>query len=1078
MSQKLNLFDFDYSLHWPPNQKYPLNLSSPHDRSVEHEVLKDLEGSDEFLIITGFTSLSYLIDLYYLHDYVPGKKVRVVLGFEPMVRQRKKWPRVKFSQAVAEFWLDRGISPLQSGGVIKLIEHIEKGDIEFRVSEKIHAKIYVGSEHATLGSSNFSKNGLTKQREANIRVCVCSDNTTEQQQYKDISLIAENFFVESDDYKAKILELLNLLLKATEWPEALARAIAELIEGDWIEQYPEAFRHLKDLELWPSQRIAIGQALQIIDTQGSVLIADPTGSGKTKLASSLQVSLINRRWIQGKGDKTNSLVICPPLIIENWNKEYEKMRFSQQSPLSNGILSYEASRKHEAALSKVKNCDIMIIDEAHNYLRPRSIRSLSIKNSLADCVMLVTATPINKKADDLLRLIELLDIDNLRDDELEEYKKLRRTGRTKQLRHYQQLSDYIKKFTVRRTKKQLNLLVEKDRESYTNSEGNLCKYPKHVCKVYNTGESDSDKEKAKQINELASKLAGLINLRKLLLPLDYNDDPDSKEKYIQNRLVTAKALAKYHIQSKMRSSRVALIEHVLGTSEAGNWFGFKPSKKNQTGDQISTLTSFIDSNKLPKTDFESELLPEVFKDLDAYKQACQNEILIYRRIAEIGKTLSNARELAKLDKISNLFKSHKLILAFDSTITTLDYLNHLIAERNYSFKPLVITGEKDKAKLEAKEIFGLGSQAENYLGLCSDSMAEGVNLQQASAIILLDMPSVLRIAEQRIGRLDRMDSPHQSIQAWWPNDSAEFALKTDRKLIRISFVTGHLIGSNLDLPEELLGKHMDETISADEMIKVFENTQDQSTNWDGIHDAFQPIRDLISGETAIIPEETYDYYKSIQATVRCKVSIVDSKDKFGFFAIRGTETRAPKWVFIDDKKQIEHELQNICEKLRETLPNVQKSEWSQEAYVLMQSFLMLLLQNELQLLPQKKKRAINLLFKLLDYYERKEKKPNSRKAIVFKLKKALEQDIFSEESIDYHRFADYWLSMIQPVLTDIRKKARTPKVISDLFGYYKKYPLSDQVLDDLYEHIPFIDKIDHRIAACIIGIGEPQMKQD
>ena len=50
-----------------------------------------------------------------------------------------------------------------------------------------------------------------------------------------------------------------------------------------------------------------------------------------------------------------------------------------------------------------------------------------------------------------------------------------------------------------------------------------------------------------------------------------------------------------------------------------------------------------------------------------------------------------------------------------------------------------------------------------------------------SAVVLLYLPAVVRIAEQRIGRIDRMNSPHDQVEIFFPDDHPEFALKTDRK---------------------------------------------------------------------------------------------------------------------------------------------------------------------------------------------------------------------------------------------------------------------------------------------------------
>src|SRR5690606_12587190 len=88
------LFDFDKELKplqiWPHNRDFPLNLKE-HDRNVETIVLEDLNYSSQFTIITGFTSLSYLIDIFGNNDYPKLQNVKIVLGFEPNPRGRKKY---------------------------------------------------------------------------------------------------------------------------------------------------------------------------------------------------------------------------------------------------------------------------------------------------------------------------------------------------------------------------------------------------------------------------------------------------------------------------------------------------------------------------------------------------------------------------------------------------------------------------------------------------------------------------------------------------------------------------------------------------------------------------------------------------------------------------------------------------------------------------------------------------------------------------------------------------------------------------------------------------------------------------
>src|SRR5450756_2919631 len=87
------------------------------------------------------------------------------------------------------------------------------------------------------------------------------------------------------------------------------------------------------------------------------------------------------------------------------------------------------------------------------------------------------------------------------------------------------------------------------------------------------------------------------------------------------------------------------------------------------------------------------------------------------------------------------------------------------------------------------------------IGLCSDAMNEGINLQGASAVVQLDMPTTLRVAEQRVGRIDRMDSVYDRIEVWWPNDGPAFATHANELLVARNAESSALLGSNLPIPD-------------------------------------------------------------------------------------------------------------------------------------------------------------------------------------------------------------------------------------------------------------------------------------
>ncbi|MFN0293121.1 phospholipase D family protein [Pedobacter helvus] len=188
-----------------------MNIKS-RSKTVESVVYPDIEASTEYIIVTGFTSLSNLIDLFGSKDFSNNKIVKILIGFEPNIKGRKRYQRLGLDKEIKDYWLKTGLSIMQGGAVMHLIEKINKGLIEFRFRDKLHAKIYVGDHYAILGSSNFSRNGLNTQEEANIRVKNSDENHQERNQYKDIKLIAESYYEESNPYNDKIIDLLKNLI--------------------------------------------------------------------------------------------------------------------------------------------------------------------------------------------------------------------------------------------------------------------------------------------------------------------------------------------------------------------------------------------------------------------------------------------------------------------------------------------------------------------------------------------------------------------------------------------------------------------------------------------------------------------------------------------------------------------------------------------------------------------------------------------------------------------------------------------------------------------------------------------------
>lgn len=947
--------DFE-SPRWPDHNSFPLNKKT--GRTVEDVIYHDIESSTDYIIVTGFTSLSNLVDYFGSIEFKQLENVRILIGFEPNIRGRRKYQAIKLDKEIKEYWVKKGLSIMSGGAIIRLIQKIDEGKVTFKYRDKLHAKLYVGDTYAVLGSSNFSKNGLTTQEEANIRVS--REDQTEQPQYNAIKLIAESYYEEAFPYNDKIKELLQNLIQQTSWQEALARAIAELLEGEWLAEYKDILEKLKSTNLWPTQWKGLAQAVSILQSQSNVLIADPTGAGKTKLSTSLVLALKHWLYQLGKNYSTESLVICPPLVVSKWRDEFRSLKKLDANQLSRGLLSNSHLKNKKLVEEALDIAKILTIDEAHNYLSATSNRTKLIKNNRADYKILVTATPISKKVEDVLRLIELLDLDNLSDENFERYKELVMKPQFRyQPQHITELRTFISQFTVRRTKKALNAEIHKEPDLYKNILGKTCEFPRQVERIYNTRESKEDIELVRQINDLASRIKGITYLTAFHKPQFEITNHESIRGYIEKRISSARALSIYMIRSALRSSNVALVEHIEGTEAAMDFFGFE-GKTKETGNKLQTIQGIINQNHIPKKYklFNDDFFPAWLNDKEEYMQACKDDLSLYKQISELAKKLSSKREQGKVEELIRISKKHRYVLAFDSTVITLYYLKHLFTSMHPGKTVFVASGsDKDKDSRQVMEMFNLTSTVDTEsIALCSDKMSESIDLQKASSVVLLDMPSVLRIVEQRIGRADRMDTLHKEIEIYWPKDSEEFSLKADKRLVETNAWVDQIYGSNFNVPEELKQKHFENVDTVSNMIEEYKDFIDKDESWTGVTDSFQPIIELKEGKNALIDEETYNAYKGIESSVKTRVSFMGSDKSWCFIALRGEKSRSPKWYFITDENTIHTEFPDVCQQLRNHITKASTGiEWNDEA---LKRYITIFKEKERDLLPHKKKERL------------------------------------------------------------------------------------------------------------------------
>lgn len=1069
--------------NWPDVDRFPFNFKSTH---VEDVVLKDLAASRSPLIITGFTSLDYIIDFIAALPQDTPNDIRLLIGSEPSPARRSEYSLKQKSlpQEVVDYWLNAGISLRLCYKIVLVIEMLEQGRLQSRYiadnHRKLHSKIYVGDEAITLGSSNFSYTGMQRQLEANVRFHF----QKEPKRYREAEQLAKNYWALGEDYNAELIKLLNQLLKVVSWQEALGRACGELLEGDWAQKYIKSHLAGSGHELWPSQKVGIAQAIWMIENVGSVLVADATGSGKTRMGAHLLRAVMDRIWSTGRVRKDITALVCPPgQVEESWSREAVSCGLSLET-LSHGRISRQQSDRHDDVMHAIRRAQSLAIDEAHNFLNPNSARTRGLLGNMADVVVMFTATPINKGVRDLLMIVDLLGADNLEDSALALFDRLAKRlgqqgGKFSTTREERiEMQKEVQRFTLRRTKVMLNAMVDQKPEAYCDDFGKMCRYPEHRSKTYQTEETDNDQIIAAKIRDLAGQIRGLVNLRSgIEIPETLQGIVD-EDAYIRGRLQGAKGLALYNLMSRLRSSRAALIEHLWGTDAASQKYKITDHIKNEeTGNVLERLHE--SAGQIRESSLK-EKLPSWLTDPEEHRQVVKEEISIYNLISQLVDQMTDRRERSKARRLAKLLEKHPLLIAFDSCLITLEVMKGLIEEECPHCEVIVATGEKESQKRKVNKLFALGSEEKNVIALCSDAMSEGLNLQQASSVMLLDMPSVIRIAEQRVGRVDRMNSPHKRIEVWWPKDSDAFSLKTDRKFFQRYTEVKEILGSNLTLPEDLIPEEIqgEGPSTAEEMIKQLEDMARKGQSWDGLRDAFQPVREMVDPEIGVVPKDVYDQVRHSKARVISTVSLVRSKKPWAFMAIAGAEHGAPKWILLDalHAEPLIH-LEDVASKLRELLSgDLEERSMDKKSSELIDKFLARVLETEMSLLPRKKQRALDEMQLVLAHYQKQaEESGNYERAEIIKAGLGLlEIPANEDERPDLDAVAEAWLDLIREAWYEklTQRKRFKPLRLKDIRRDLKNKPIASEKIIDAFSKIPAAQPIHTRVVSAIVGVPD------
>ncbi len=663
-------------------------------------------------------------------------------------------------------------------GVDRFIEWIRNRKLRIKAypSDRIHAKLYIMTFAETdrdtgrviTGSSNFTQAGFVDNLEFNVELKNRADY--------DFALAKFNeLWANSVDVSEKYVETIQTRtwLNQTITPyELYLKFLYEYFKdqlnltGETSSRYlPEDFKQLE------YQEQAVLNAKKILDEYGGVFISDVVGLGKTYISAMLAGQLDGR-----------TLVIAPPVLLDKNNPgSWYNIMSDFRVPFD-----YESIGKLDDLVKKgVEKYENIIVDEAHRF---RTESNVTYEKLAQVCrgkrVVLVTATPYNNSPKDILSQIKLFQsgkkstIPNL--PNLEAFfggleKKLTKLDRQRDHEEYiktvkenaREIREKVLKYLmVRRTRAEISLYFSGDLKRQK------LKFPEVEAPAPLFYELDEHEDAIfNKTIELITRSFHYARYTPMLYLKTKVDQLEAQSqlnmgKFMKILLVKRLESSFYAFKNSVGRFIHSYAQFILQYDRGRVYLSKKHSHKifelleNDDDEAIERLIDEGKAQEYKATDFLDSFRSDLQHDLDTL-----NEIRSLWSSIERDPKLH--RFLEELRKNKDL-RENKLII-FSESKETAEYLaGHIDA----AFKGAVLSynGSSGEAVRDTV-IDNFDARArhrkDDYRVLVStEVLSEGVNLHRANVVINYDIPWNPTRMMQRVGRINRVDTPFNRIHTF------------------------------------------------------------------------------------------------------------------------------------------------------------------------------------------------------------------------------------------------------------------------------------------------------------------------
>lgn len=394
--------------------------NSTEQQSVKEYLIDWCKVSKQMDIATGYLEIGGLLALD-MH-WQKLDKIRIILGNE--MTKRTKDVIDKIVEALLSHFNDSIDDEHERNeflvGVPAILDAMKSGKIECRVfnKNKFHAKAYityfrddyleqfiqamnVPSGYALVGSSNFTKAGLTQNIELNVQVS------------SDVAQLQEWFnehWEQGEDITTAVLKVIENHVKEFSPYDVYMRSMYEYFKSreetvsEWEQHDSVIYKGLSQY-----QRDGYNSMVEIADRYSGAFLCDGVGLGKTFVGM-----MLIERFV--KKERKNVVLIVPASArISVWEVTIKKYI----PEILEGFYPFKIINHTDLLLEKNENlmkqiqeqAEIVVIDEAHHFRNRSSNRYRKLFDMMATGhqkqMFMLTATPINNSFLDLQHLIEL-----------------------------------------------------------------------------------------------------------------------------------------------------------------------------------------------------------------------------------------------------------------------------------------------------------------------------------------------------------------------------------------------------------------------------------------------------------------------------------------------------------------------------------------------------------------------------------------------------------------------------------------------------------------------------------------------